>query len=306
MEKWARLSGEVGKITIASAISNVEASVGVAALHLETGKKVLHNADDLFFTASTRKVPMLVELYRQVDSGIIDTQSRVELTNRTRSPGTGVLKEMGDGLNPTIYDLAVLMIVISDNTATDILYDLIGRSNLSKSMQEIGLTSTRIRMSCREFLYSMYGIDTQDIGQAETQLEERAARSQVVRGALGASLDHSNVSSPSDMVHILDMIYRGDVLSQSSRYTVLDILGRQQDKTIIPHYLPKGTKTAHKTGGVTGVRCDVGIVYAPSGPYAIALMAREVTNERGIENQLAKVSEAVYDHFEGSTLISDS
>jgi beta-lactamase class A len=78
---------------------------------------------------------------------------------------------------------------------------------------------------------------------------------------------------------------------------VLDILGRQQAQTIIPYYLPPGTKTAHKTGGVTGVRCDVGIVYAPSGAYALALMAKQVTDRKEIDRSLARVSQRVYDHF---------
>ena len=80
---------------------------------------------------------------------------------------------------------------------------------------------------------------------------------------------------------------------------MLDVLDRQQLGTIIPHYLPPGTKTAHKTGGVTGVRCDVGVVYAPSGPYAIAIMSREVTAGKEIDRQLARVSQAVYEHYEG-------
>jgi beta-lactamase class A len=291
-------------MTIESAIANVQAKVGVAARHLETDEEVLHQAADLFFTASTFKVPLLVELYRQVDSGTVDMNSRIELTDRLRAPGSGVLKELANGLSLTVHDLAVLMIIISDNTATDMLYDLIDRRCLNQTMQELGLTSTRIPMSCRELLYSMYGIHTHNIAEAATQVSDRLAKSQVVEDSEGASLDNSNVSSPSDMVGLLGMLYRDDILSSSSRHAALDILGRQQHNTIIPHYLPPGTKTAHKTGGVTGVRCDVGIVYAPSGSYTVALMAREVADRSKIDRQLAGVSRALYEHFEGSTMAS--
>ena len=123
-------------------------------------------------------------------------------------------------------------------------------------------------------------------------------RSTFYWGSEGLSLERSDVSSPSDMVRLLDMIYRGDILSPASRDAVLDILGRQQLGTIIPHYLPPGTKTGHKTGGVTGVRCDVGIVYAPSGPYAVAIMSREVTAGKEIDRQLARVSQAVFEHYQ--------
>ena len=108
-------------MTIESAIANVQAKVGVAARHLETDEEVLHQAADLFFTASTFKVPLLVELYRQVDSGTVGMNSRIELTDRLRAPGSGVLKELANGLSLTVHDLAVLMIIISDNTATDML-----------------------------------------------------------------------------------------------------------------------------------------------------------------------------------------
>ena len=285
-------------MTIESAIADVQANVGVAARHLITDEEVRHQADDLYFTASTLKVPLLVELYRQVDGGTVNPDARVELTDRLRAPGSGVLKEMANGMSPTVHDLALLMIIISDNTATDLLYDLVGRNNLKQTMQDLGLPTISIPMSCRELLYSMYGIETDDIVEANDQVMDRLARSVVVEGSDGLSLEHSDVSSPSDMVRLLDMIYRGDILYPSSRDAVLDVLGRQQLGTIIPHFLPPGTKTGHKTGGVTGVRCDVGIVYAPSGPYAVAIMSREVTAGKEIDRQLARVSQAVYEHFE--------
>jgi beta-lactamase class A len=101
------------------------------------------------------------------------------------------------------------------------------------------------------------------------------------------------------MVRLLELVHRGEVLSETSRGAVLDILSRQQLHTIIPHDLPVGTQTAHKTGGVPGVRCDVGIVYAPSGAYAVALMAKRVTDMKAVDRALARLSRAVYDRFEG-------
>ena len=80
--------------------------VGVSAKHLETGEHVSHNADTVFFTASTLKVPLLVELYRQVDAGIIDVDQRIDLTDALRVPGSGVLKELASGVQPTVHDLA--------------------------------------------------------------------------------------------------------------------------------------------------------------------------------------------------------
>lgn len=283
---------------IEAAIADVPGTVGLAARHFETGEQIRHRADGVFFTASTFKVPVLLELYRQVDQGIVDLDRRIKLTDRLRAPGGGVVKELANGLNPTVHDLSLLMVIISDNTATDLLYDLVGRDRLNRTMQELGLANTRIPMSCRELLYSMYGVETDDIAEGARLVAEGLAKGEVVADSNGMSEERSDVSTPADMVRLLGLIHDGGVLSAASREAVLDILGRQQLNTIIPYYLPRGTKTAHKTGGVTGVRCDVGIVYAPSGSYALALMAKQVTDGKGIDRSLARVSQAVYEHFD--------
>ena len=121
--------------SVQSAIDQAPSVVGLAAKHLDSGSTINHKADEPFFTASTFKVPVLVELYRQVDMGTIDLNQRVEMTDDMRAPGGGVLKEMGTGLALTVHDLAMLMIIISDNTATDIVYNLVGRDNLNSTMQ---------------------------------------------------------------------------------------------------------------------------------------------------------------------------
>ena len=143
-------------------IAHTGGVVGVAAKHLETDKRVSHNADTVFFTASTLKVPLLVELYRQVDAGIIDVHQRIDLTDTLRVPGSGVLKELASGLQPTVHDLAMLMIIISDNSATDILYNRVGGDNINSTMQQLGLNHTHIPMPCRELLYSITGLDTKN------------------------------------------------------------------------------------------------------------------------------------------------
>ena len=280
--------------TLESAIAAVPAVTGMAAKHLETGQELAHQADDLYFTASTFKVPILIELYRQVDMGIIDPSARLELTDADRSPGSGVLKELAGGLRPTVRDLATLMIIVSDNTATDMLYHLVGRDRLNDTMRDLGLHQTSLPMSCKDLLNSMYGVDTDDVFEGIRQVADALAHGRVVAGSDGLSEERSDVSSPRDMVRLLEMLHRGDLLSETSTAAVIDILERQQAVTIIPYGLPPGARTAHKTGGVTGVRCDVGIVFAPSGPYAIALMAKQVTDTKAIDRALAAVSKAVY------------
>ncbi len=275
--------------------------VGVAAKHLGTGKCVSHNADTVFFTASTLKVPLLVELYRQVDAGIIDVNQCIELTDALRVPGSGVLKELASRLQPTIHDLATLMIIISDNTATDILYNRVGGEKINNTMRQLGLTHTRIPMTCRELLYSITGLEVENPVHTYQLASDRLKKQEFVLEANGFSEDKSDVSSPNDMCRLLELIYDEDVLSPQSREAVLDILKRQQLNTVIPHALPPGTVVAHKTGSYYSVRCDVGIVFSPTGPYTVAIMAKQMTTGDRLRTDtgLAAISKAVYDELAG-------
>ena len=275
--------------------------VGVAAKHLETDERVSYNAETVFFTASTLKVPLLVELYRQVDAGIIDVNERINLTDALRVPGSGVLKELASGLQPTVHDLAMLMIIISDNTATDILYNRVGEDNINNTMRQLGLTHTHIPMTCRELLYSITGLEVENPVHTYQLSSDRLKKREFVLEGDGFSEDKSDVSSPNDMCRLLELIYNGDILSPQSHEAVLDILKRQQLSTVIPHALPSGTVIAHKTGSYHGVRCDVGIVFSPTGPYTVAIMAKQMAggDRLSVDASLATISKAVYDEFAG-------
>ena len=275
--------------------------VGVAAKHLGTGERICHNADTVFFTASTLKVPLLVELYRQVDAGIIDVNQRIDLTDALRVPGSGVLKELASGLQPTVHDLAILMIIISDNTATDILYNRVGGDNINNTMRQLGLTHTHIPMTCRELLYGITGLEVENPAHTYQLSSDRLKKREFVLEGDGFSEEKSDVSSPSDMCRLLELIYDGDTLSPQSQEAVLDILKRQQLSTVIPHALPAGTVVAHKTGSYHSVRCDVGIVFSPTGPYTVAIMAKQMTggDRLSVDASLAAISKAVYDEFAG-------
>ncbi len=284
--------------SIETAVSAVRAQVGYAATQLDTGRELSSRADEVFFTASTFKVPLLAALYKLIDAGRIDPGQRIELTDADRVPGSSVLKELGAGLNPTVHDLATLMIIVSDNTATDLVFGLVGKDYLRSTMDELGLAQTRIPMTTRELLYSIGGLDPTNPEHTYAEATARLKSGRLVPDADGFSEEKSDVSSPADMSRLLAALHNGDALTPSSREAALDILKRQQLNTVIPMLLPTGTVIAHKTGSYKGVRCDVGIVYGPSGPYAVAIMAKDVEgNSLEVDLSLAKVSKAIYDEF---------
>ena len=287
--------------TLQEVVSQVPGVVGVAARHLETGQTIENNADTVFFTASTFKVPILAELYRQVDAGTLDFSHRVELTDTLRVPGSGVLRELGSGLAPTLHDLAMLMIIVSDNLATDILYHTVGKDNLDRTMADLGLTRTKLPMSCRDLLFSLAGLTVSDSLDDFWEVSDR-----VEQGYRGLSPDcdalneeRSDVSSPADMVRLLEIVHNGDLLSEESKQGMLHILKRQKLRSIIPYYLPPDVIAAHKTGGVYSVRCDVGIVWGKSGAYAIAIMAKRITDSTDLDPKLARISRIIYDELSG-------
>ncbi|MBM3934472.1 MAG: serine hydrolase [SAR202 cluster bacterium] len=283
---------------IEAAIANVNGQVGVAAKHLVTGKEFRYQADDIYFTASTLKVPVLVELYRQASEGKIDLAKRITLEDRLRVPGSGVMRELDNGLSLTVKDAAMLMIIVSDNTATDIVYNLVGRDNLNATMQRLGLTKTKTPMSTRELLFNMVGEKkVDDSTESFWRVHEKQIKWDVDKDCDALNEERSDVSSPSDMIRLLEMVYRNEIMPEEYSQGVIETLKRQKLKTVIPAYLPKGTVHAHKTGGVWSVRCDVGIVWGPNGPYTIALMVKRSTDGTDMDSRLGKVSKAIYDEF---------
>lgn len=260
-------------------IGTVEGVIGVAARTLEGNAEIMVNATQVFPTASTIKVPVLYELYRQAEMGLVDLKQRIPLKAEHRVNGSGVLQDLDFDLNVTVRDLAVLMTVVSDNTATDMLFELVGRDKVYQTMQELGLEQTNVAITLREMMYLLAGYDINDPSKTYEVVRQRltSARSED-KGRATAETDN-DVSSPLDMVQLLTLIAKAQTLSRASCDDMIEIMARQKFNEIIPLYLPYGTRVAHKTGWIVTVRADVGIVYAPEHPYTVALMAKQVVDE---------------------------
>ena len=284
--------------TIQDAISNVNGNIGIAAKHLLTGQQFRQNQDELFFTASTLKIPLAIALYRLVEQGKIDLAEHIEVTDEIRVPGSSILKELGAGLRPTIQDLAMLMIIVSDNTATDLIFERVGKPFLNSTLADLNLSNTRIPMTTRELLYNIIGLDPGDKTTTYKQASRLLQEQRFLSDAEGFQVSRSDVSTPSDMIKMCEAIYSGGMLNDTSRESLINILCRQQFNSVIPLLLPPGTKVAHKTGSYHNVRCDVGIVFAENGPYTIALMAKDLYgNTLEIDLSMARVSKAIHDEF---------
>ena len=286
-------------------VASFDGVAGVAARDFDTGEEILFNADTIFPTASTFKTVLLYELFRQVDQGIIDPAARITFEDRHRVPGSGVLQDLDAGASLTVKDIATLMIVVSDNAGTDIIYDLIGRAPVAATIERLGMSQTHLPLGCWGILAGLQNLDPDDPSLTYVELKRRLAETESPwdSNALKETPDN-DISTPNDLLHLVETIHKGEGLSTAARDAVIDILLRQKSDERIPALLPFGVKVAHKTGSVKGVRNDIGIVYAGDHTYGIALMSKRA--ESGVEatQLVAKLSKIVYDAFVGSDSVT--
>jgi beta-lactamase class A len=242
-------------------------TIAVAAWHLTSGARVARLADEAFPSASVIKVPILVELFGRVADGREDLQSRVTLREEDKVEGSGVLRELHAGSEFTLVDLARLMIVVSDNTATNLLIDRLGVDAVNARMAALGLERTRLGRK-------MYDLAARDRG-----------------------ID--NLCAAGEMVALLYGMERGTVVSPAASAEMLAIMKRQSIVTKIPRLLPPGTIVANKTGEITGVSHDAGIIYAPGGPIALAVLTRGCRDSVAAQDAISRVARAIFDAWGG-------
>jgi beta-lactamase class A len=270
--------------------------VGVSATRLGDGRHVGLREDEPFPTASVIKVPLLVAMYEEALAGRLDLAERVTYRASTRVAGSGVLHYLDEGLTPTVRDLAVLMMSVSDNTATDLLLDRVGKARVEAAMDRHGLRSIRIPFDIREMLMELVDMDPSKRGGYD-ELRKRL-RASVGSGGRSVKPDEADRSTPRDMCRLLELLARGEILDGRSCKAILELMEKIQSATRIPGLLPKGTVVAHKTGSYRRVRNDVGVVYAPTGPYAIAIFARELARDNVDDDRgLAAISLAIWEEF---------
>lgn len=272
--------------------------VGAMVHDLRSGRTLTYNHEAVFPTASTLKVPLLYELFRQADAGMIDLAERVTLSHATRVPGSGILQDLDEGLQPTIRDLAELMIIVSDNWATDLIYHRIGKEHVASTLRELDMRQTHIPLTIHELFCALADIDPTSPEATYAYLREALKTAKAADDNLGYAADPRNdVSTPADMIRLLVTIHAGRGLSEASRDRVLKILKDQNFNTIIPARLPddEGVETAHKTGSLRGIRNDVGIVYAPKATYAVAFMSKGQKDIPEVIDRMARASRWIWD-----------
>jgi beta-lactamase class A len=197
---------------------------GVSVKHLGTGESSCLNGDRVFPTASVFKVPVIVEFFRQVDRGEIDLDEQVLLSKRDKVPGSGVLKELSEGMPVSYRDLLNLMMIVSDNTATDLVVKRVGFDNINTAMKEFGLEKTRVTKYCRDILFDLVELNDLDPEEMTIDVFREAAENGEYSGSWSLGVENNDVSTPNEMNHLLELINNGEAASKESCEKILDIM----------------------------------------------------------------------------------
>lgn len=249
------------------AAAGFDGVMGIAVQDLNGSEVFTVNADMVFPQASSIKIPVLIELYRQAQNGNVKLDERVEVKKALAAGGSGVLQRFGDGTSSlALRDLAVLMIVLSDNTATNILIDRVGMEKVNGMLAHYGLGRTRLQRRM---------LDTE---------AQQASR--------------ENLSAPREMVSLLGLLHEGKILNAENTAAVMEILSYPKN-TPLRRGVPGSVRLANKPGGLAGVSCDSGIVLLEGRPYAISVMTTfgPVGDAPPGEAAIGEVSRQVYEYF---------
>lgn len=236
---------------------------GVSVHDLQTSEHAELNGERPFQLASVFKVPVLVTAMRLADQGQLDLDERVTLTDADKVSPSGILCFLDAGLQPTWRDLLTLMIILSDNTATDAVIKRIGGAEAVRAaLAELGITGITIRQTVRELLYAIEPIDTLLLTDYE-YIQYIKTNAVVATPHVVLAGETSNFGTPNAIARLLQIIEKSEAASASATDQMRTILLRQQYATRLPSQLPPGTRVAHKTGSVRGIRNDAGILYLP-------------------------------------------
>ena len=242
---------------------SVDGVMGYEVLDLTTGQRFGRLRDEIFPTASTIKLAILYELFKQADEGRLKLDDAIPLGRQHVVGGAGVLRELTAPAMP-LRDYATLMIVLSDNTATNVVIDAVGVDKVTERVRAMGLRSTRLR---------------------RRMMDTDAAR----RG-------DENVSTPADITSLLAAIERGEGLSRASHDGLLRIL-KMTKSSPMRRSVPSTIEVANKPGTLEGVATDAGIVYVRRRPYIFCAMLTYLAAGTDGDAAIETASRAVYDYF---------
>ncbi len=234
---------------VQAALQGLPGKAWIYAKNLDSEKDFCLRCDEQTRTASTIKLAVMAETFHQVAEGKVKWNDEIVLTKEKKQGGTGVLSEFSDRTKLDLRTAANLMIVVSDNTATNLVIDKIGADNVNDFMDSLGLTDIK-------FMRKIGGG-----GESKAWLTDQRNK-----------LFGLGRSSPRQFVKLLEMMESGQLISKEASAEMLGIMRRQQYKDGIGRGQPDTTPVASKSGALDRFRADVGIIYTRRGRIAMAII----------------------------------
>ena len=250
---WQKLESHIQDVD-----AKLDGVMGVAIEDLTTGDHYLLHEDEVFAQASSIKITVLATLYLQAQQGKLKLTDLYTVQSSDLVPDSDIMNGLTPGVTRlTLRDLATMMVAVSDNSAANVLIDRVGMPNVNAMLDSLGLTHTRLRRKMMDLQAAKEG--------------------------------RENISTPREMMTLLDSIYHGKLLNKESTADFFTMLSTNKN-SFIPRDLPSDLKIADKEGELEAVRTDSGIVFVEGRPYVICLMTSFLRNERDGEEAITKVS----------------
>jgi beta-lactamase class A len=258
---WQKLESAIHDVD-----SHLDGVMGVAIEDLTTGDQFFLHENEVFAQASSIKIAVLASLYLQVQQGKLKLADLYTVQASDLVADSDIMGGLTPGITRiTLRDLATMMVAVSDNSATNVLIDRVGMDNINAMLDSLGLAHTRLRRK-------MMDLDAAKQGR-------------------------ENISTPREMMTLLENIYCGKLFSKPATADFFTVLSTNKDSWI-PRDLPADVKIANKPGSLEAVRNDSGIVFVEGRPYVICVMTAFLANERDGEQAISKVSLAAWRMFD--------
>ena len=250
---WQKLESKIEQVD-----RNLDGVMGIAIEDLTTGDHYFLREDEVFAQASSIKITVLANLYLQAQQGKLKLADLYTVQSSDLVPDSDIMNGLTPGVTRvTLRDLATMMVAVSDNAATNVLIDRVGMQNVNAMLDSLGLSHTRLRRKMMDLEAAKQG--------------------------------RENISTPREMMTLLDAIYHSKLLNKESTEDFFKMLSTNK-QSFIPRDLPPDLKVANKPGELEAVRNDSGIVFVEGRPYVICVMTGFLRNERQGEEAITKVS----------------
>lgn len=265
------------KDQILSKLAEQPGRFAVAFKDLSTGDSLLINEQEFFHAASTMKTPVMIEVYKQAGTGRFSLNDSVVLKNEFKSivdsslfslspkddSDTALYQHLGEKM--PLYNLVYDMIIRSSNLATNMIIEMVNARNVTQTMRQLGANKIQV----------LRGVE-------DTKAYDKGL---------------NNVTTANDLMVIYEKLAKGEIVDSASSQAMIKILLNQEFNEIIPARLPKEVKVAHKTGNITHVLHDSGIVFLPNGKkYVLVILSKDLQEEDKAKKAMAAVSEMIYQY----------